>query len=123
MKKYSTLIHSQQGGFLLFHVVWVILIILLCLHFILYQYQTAKVVADNQLSDIEVETLFQMAYKRVSEEIDVEEISLPYEASYNFPQGEVKVTFEAKRNERMDIIYAIKRTGSNHIYQFSRYYP
>lgn len=122
MKRHYTLIHSQQG-FLLFHVVWVILIVFLCLHFLLYQYQTAKIVADNQLSDIEVETLFQMAYKRVNGEIDVQEISLPYETSYHFTRGEVKVTFQAETNETINIIYAIKQTGSDHIYQFARYAP
>lgn len=122
MKKHCTLIHNQQG-FLLFHVVWVILIVFLCLHYLLYQYQTAKVVADNQLSDIEVETLFQMAYKKVSGEIDVKEISLPYEASYKFPQGEAKVTFQAKRNERIYIIYEVSHTGNDHIYQFAKYAP
>ncbi|WP_212925981.1 competence type IV pilus minor pilin ComGG [Oceanobacillus sp. J11TS1] len=121
MKKHYTIIHNQQG-FLLFHVVWVILIVFLCIHFLLYQYQTERVVVNNQLFHIETETLFQMAYKKARDEIDNKEVTLPHQTTYDFPQGEVKVTMEAEPDDKIAVYFAIKQTGSDHIYQLSRRY-
>ncbi|WP_152656208.1 hypothetical protein [Oceanobacillus sp. CFH 90083] len=121
MKKQFTIIHNQQG-FLLLHVVWVILIVLLSLHFLLYQYQTGKVIAHNQLFHIEVETLFQMAYQKFRDEVDTEEISLSYQAVYDFPQGQVTVTFLEEANNTVYIVFSIKQTGDDHVYLLARPY-
>jgi len=121
MKKQFTIIHNQQG-FLLFHVVWVILIVFLSIHFLLYQYHTSKIVAQNQLYHIEIETLFQMAYQQFQNETGDEEISLPYQADYDFPQGEVTVMLQKERNNTIYLVFLIKQTGSSHTYRLSRPY-
>lgn len=121
MKKRFTIIHNQQG-FLLFHVVWVILIVFLSIHFLLHQYHTSKIVAQNQLYHIEIETLFQMAYQKFQNETGDEEISMPYQADYDFPQGEVTVTLQKERNNTIYLVFLIKQTGSSHTYRLSRPY-
>ncbi|CEI84136.1 hypothetical protein BN997_04071 [Oceanobacillus oncorhynchi] len=121
MKKRFTIIHNQQG-FLLFHVVWVILIVFLSIQFLLYHYHTSKAVAQNQLYHIEIETLFQMAYQQLRNETGDDEISFPYQTDYVFPQGDVTITLHKERNNTIYIVFLIKPTDSNHTYRLSRPY-
>lgn len=123
MRRHYTIIHNQQG-FLLFHVIWLILVVFLCIHFLLYQYQTERVVVDNQLFHIEIETLFQMAYKKARDEIDANKDKgpYPYQTTYHFPQGDVRVTMEAEPNDKIAVFFAIQNAETDHYYRLSRRY-
>ncbi|MFD1412762.1 hypothetical protein [Oceanobacillus jeddahense] len=119
MKKQFTMLHNQQG-FLLLHVVWIILIIFLSIHFLLSQYQTAKEIVHNQLYHIEVETLSQMAYQKARKEIDEDEISSSFQAIYDFPQGEVTISFREELDDNIYILLFIKQKDSKHVYQLNK---
>ncbi|MFD1066239.1 hypothetical protein [Oceanobacillus locisalsi] len=119
MKKQFIMLRNQQG-FLLLHVVWVILIVFLSIHFLVDQYQTSKEIAHNQLNHIEIETLSQMAYQKARKEIDEDDISPSYQTDYVFPQGEVKIAFREELDENVYILLSIKPNGNDHFYQLNK---
>ncbi|WP_080874598.1 hypothetical protein [Oceanobacillus timonensis] len=119
MKKQFITLHNQQG-FLLLHVVWVILIVFLSIHFLLSQYQTAKEIVHNQLDHIEIETLSQMAYQKARKELSEDDISPSYQTDYVFPQGEVSISFREELGEKVYILLFIKQKGSDHVYQLNK---
>lgn len=112
----------SEKGFLMLHVVWVVLILLLSIHFLVMNYQQGRQISINQMLYIEMETLFQMGYKAARKELESHSAASSYPTVYSFPQGEAEVTLKAETDKKILMRIEVKPMNNSRTYTINRTY-